>query len=63
MYISIFLLLSIDACGSGAIVPDEKGKGKKRAKNIPGLSDFGIEYAASSRAACRGCEQKIAKVI
>ncbi|XP_026467314.1 poly [ADP-ribose] polymerase-like [Ctenocephalides felis] len=51
----------VDACGSGAIVPDEKGKGKKRAKNIPGLSDFGIEYAASSRAACRGCEQKIAK--
>ncbi|XP_012286246.1 poly [ADP-ribose] polymerase [Orussus abietinus] len=38
------------------------GKGKKRSKAGGGESkDFKIEYAKSSRAACRGCEEKITK--
>ncbi|KAL3275884.1 hypothetical protein HHI36_020621 [Cryptolaemus montrouzieri] len=51
---------------SSLIVPDKKGKGKKRnagelsAKNSA-LKDFIIEYSKSSRAMCRGCEQKIMK--
>ncbi|XP_053681345.1 poly [ADP-ribose] polymerase [Anopheles nili] len=39
-----------------------KGKGKKRsASDALSLKDFGVEYAASGRAMCRGCEQKILK--
>lgn len=49
-----------------AIVPDAKGKGKKRpidkdaanAKKIA-LKDYTIQYAKSSRSVCKGCEQKI----
>ncbi|KAK7863506.1 hypothetical protein R5R35_009060 [Gryllus longicercus] len=37
-----------------------KGKGKKRA-GPGGIADFSIEYSKSSRATCRGCEQKIMK--
>ncbi|KAH8380159.1 hypothetical protein KR009_009295 [Drosophila setifemur] len=45
-----------DLIGGGA------KSGKKRAKNDDvALKDFGIEYAKSARAACRGCEQKISK--
>uniref|UniRef100_UPI003134487B Poly-(ADP-ribose) polymerase n=1 Tax=Tribolium castaneum TaxID=7070 RepID=UPI003134487B len=48
------------------IVPEKKGKGKKRdataiAQKNAALKDFKIEYAKSGRAACRGCEQKILK--
>lgn len=43
------------------VAPQEKGKGKKRAKPSEGLQDFGIEYSKSSRAECRGCLQKIMK--
>ncbi|XP_068156658.1 poly [ADP-ribose] polymerase [Drosophila tropicalis] len=40
----------------------EAKSGKKRSKAESGaLKDFGIEYAKSGRAACRGCEQKITK--
>lgn len=39
-----------------------KGKGKKRsAEQSNALKDFGVEYAASGRAVCRGCEIKILK--
>ncbi|XP_058823403.1 poly [ADP-ribose] polymerase [Topomyia yanbarensis] len=39
-----------------------KGKGKKRtAEQGMALKDFGIEYASSGRAMCRGCEIKILK--
>ncbi|XP_058058337.1 poly [ADP-ribose] polymerase [Anopheles bellator] len=39
-----------------------KGKGKKRsAAEGLALKDFGVEYAASGRAVCRGCEIKIMK--
>lgn len=44
------------------IVAEPKGKkGKKRTTGNDLLNDFGIEYAASSRAVCRGCEIKIMK--
>ncbi|XP_049305863.1 poly [ADP-ribose] polymerase isoform X3 [Bactrocera dorsalis] len=37
-------------------------KGKKRGTaEVNALKDFGIEYAKTSRATCRGCEQKILK--
>lgn len=50
-----------------------KGKGKKRAASngdevgevkmaAAAAKDFGIEYAKSGRAMCRGCEDKILKV-
>ncbi|KFB53219.1 AGAP003230-PA-like protein [Anopheles sinensis] len=39
-----------------------KAKGKKRsAGEALSLKDFGVEYAASGRAMCRGCEIKILK--
>ncbi|XP_017778505.1 PREDICTED: poly [ADP-ribose] polymerase [Nicrophorus vespilloides] len=42
------------------IVP--AGKGKKRAASDNGaLKDFTLEYSKSSRAMCRGCQQKIMK--
>lgn len=45
-----------------ADVPDGKGKkGKRSAKSDPATRDFGVEYAASGRATCRGCEIKILK--
>lgn len=37
-------------------------KGKKRGTvEVNTFKDFGIEYAKTSRATCRGCEQKILK--
>jgi hypothetical protein len=42
-----------------------KDKGKKRkasANNNVALKDFTVQYAKSSRSACRGCEEKIMKV-
>lgn len=46
---------------AGAL-PPPTGKGKKRTKGAAGGSkDFLIEYAKSSRAMCRGCEEKIVK--
>lgn len=55
------------------IVPTKgKGRGKKRAASngdegevkmtADAVKDFGIEYAKSGRAMCRGCEDKILKV-
>ncbi|CAH0546205.1 unnamed protein product [Brassicogethes aeneus] len=51
----------INTCG--AIVPDKKGKkrGADTAAKKNALKDFRIEYSKSSRAVCRGCEQKIMK--
>ncbi|CAK1553493.1 unnamed protein product [Leptosia nina] len=51
---------------SGAIMPVEKGKkgkGTKRKddKIQPGLSNFSVEYAKSSRASCKHCDIKICK--
>jgi hypothetical protein len=51
---------------ASVIVPDKKGKGKKRdaaaiAAKKSALKDFKIEYSKSGRATCRGCEQKILK--
>lgn len=51
---------------SGCIVPTTgKGKGKKRAAETAAtsiaLKDFGVEYAASGRATCCGCQIKILK--
>ncbi|RZB77497.1 poly-(ADP-ribose) polymerase [Asbolus verrucosus] len=51
---------------SSLIVPEKKGKGKKRdasavAAKKAALGDFKMEYAKSGRATCRGCEQKIMK--
>lgn len=43
-------------------LPASSGKGKKRGKATGGASqDFSIEYAKSSRATCKGCEEKIVK--
>lgn len=40
----------------------ESKSGKKRSKEEQqAVKDFGIEYAKSGRAACRGCELKINK--
>lgn len=54
----------IDSFGGGVVpaATTGKGKGKKRsaAENMA-LKDFGVEYAASARAMCRGCEIKIMK--
>ena len=51
--------------GGGNDVGSSKGRGKKRTAAIAdsGLKDFTIEYAKSSRSTCRGCEEKIMKVI
>lgn len=49
---------------SSVVVPSAsgKGKGKKRtAEQSMALKDFGVEYASSGRAVCRGCEIKILK--
>ncbi|KXJ68804.1 hypothetical protein RP20_CCG001602 [Aedes albopictus] len=54
----------IAALGNGVVAPaaSGKGKGKKRtAEQSMALKDFGVEYAASGRAVCRGCEIKILK--
>lgn len=58
---------------SDIVLPIQKGKGKGKGKGTKrgnadsnassALKDFTIEYAKSSRAACRVCEIKIAKVI
>lgn len=50
----------IDAC-AGAPAPIGKGKGKKRAATAGGFDNFSVESAKSSRATCRGCEEKIMK--
>lgn len=60
-----FLFSYCAASFGGGVVPAAttgKGKGKKRsaAENLA-LKDFGVEYAASARAMCRGCEIKIMK--
>lgn len=50
--------------GGDIIVPDKKGKkrdSKAVASKKSALKDFIIEYSKSSRAGCRGCEQKIMK--
>ncbi|KAL7740196.1 hypothetical protein ACLKA6_003902 [Drosophila palustris] len=47
--------------GSGSQTVESKS-GKKRSKQEQqAIKDFGIEYAKSGRAACRGCELKINK--
>lgn len=54
----------IAALGGGVVeaAPTGKGKGKKRtAEQSMALKDFGVEYASSGRAMCRGCEIKILK--
>lgn len=55
----------IVSLGNAVVVPTTgkgKGKGKKRtADQNMALKDFGVEYAASARAMCRGCEIKIMK--
>lgn len=64
-----FLSLSADVSNIVDIVPKGKGKGKKRTANdddevkmsTAATKDFGIEYAKSGRAVCRGCENKILK--
>lgn len=48
--------------GTIAVIPSKKGKGKKD-KVVEHFSDYTIEYAKSGRAACRGCLEKIAKVL
>ncbi|KAI4498125.1 hypothetical protein M0802_006611 [Mischocyttarus mexicanus] len=45
----------------GGKLPAPTKKGKKRGKGADASSDFSIEYAKSSRAMCRGCEEKIMK--
>lgn len=57
--------------GATAVIPtSKKGKSKKRLADDEGesskamsmlIKDFGIEYAKSGRAACVGCQLKIAK--
>lgn len=44
---------------AGKDVPKSKSKGKKR--QMGEFQDFTVEYAKSSRARCRGCEEKINK--
>ncbi|KAK5642117.1 hypothetical protein RI129_008284 [Pyrocoelia pectoralis] len=49
--------------GTDVILPDKKGKkrpGEAAAKKLA-LKDFIVEYSKSSRALCRGCQQKIIK--
>ncbi|KAF2885554.1 hypothetical protein ILUMI_20622 [Ignelater luminosus] len=49
---------------SAAVVPAQKGKKRDAsaaASSKAALKDFRIEYSKSSRAMCRGCEQKILK--
>lgn len=52
---------------AGASASNGKKKGKKRAADSDAKmtdvasKDFGVEYAASSRAECRGCQIKISK--
>ncbi|XP_058116088.1 poly [ADP-ribose] polymerase [Anopheles ziemanni] len=51
-----------DAIGVVPAAGGSKGKGKKRsAGEALSLKDFGVEYAPSGRAMCRGCEIKILK--
>ncbi|XP_061389126.1 poly [ADP-ribose] polymerase [Musca vetustissima] len=52
----------IDECGSVVVsVGSSKGGTKRTKTENSALKDFGLEYAKSGRAACRGCEQKILK--
>lgn len=60
---SINLLLQGIREGTIAEVPTKKGRGKGKTEKVAEqYSDFVVEYAKSSRAACRGCLEKIAKV-
>uniref|UniRef100_A0A182VQR6 Poly [ADP-ribose] polymerase n=1 Tax=Anopheles minimus TaxID=112268 RepID=A0A182VQR6_9DIPT len=46
----------------GVVPTAAKGKGKKRtAAEAQSLKDYGVEYASSGRAMCRGCELKVLK--
>lgn len=46
----------------GVVAAGVSGKGKKRSKTEnAAVKDFGVEYAKSARAACKGCELKISK--
>lgn len=45
-------------------VSNKKGKKEgSKEKVVEQFSDFRVEYSKSSRAACRGCLEKIPKVI
>lgn len=49
-----------------SVILKPNAKGQKRDSNVlaakkQALKDFKIEYSKSSRALCRGCEQKILK--
>ncbi|CAA9996602.1 unnamed protein product, partial [Nesidiocoris tenuis] len=59
----------VPAAGASCPEPEPKAKGKGKSKKRAAangadshLKDFTVEYAKSSRAACRGCELKLAKV-
>ncbi|XP_049283298.1 poly [ADP-ribose] polymerase [Anopheles funestus] len=53
---------AIATFAKGVVPAAGKGKGKKRsAAEAQSLKDFGVEYASSGRAMCRGCELKVLK--
>uniref|UniRef100_A0A182XE12 Poly [ADP-ribose] polymerase n=1 Tax=Anopheles quadriannulatus TaxID=34691 RepID=A0A182XE12_ANOQN len=53
---------AIAVFAKGVVPVAGKGKGKKRtAVEAQSLKDYGVEYAPSGRAMCRGCEIKILK--
>lgn len=61
-----YVIIIVESCGSGIVLPESKKKGKKRdaaavAAKKAALADFKIEYAKSSKSTCKGCEQKIMK--
>uniref|UniRef100_A0A7R8Z663 Poly [ADP-ribose] polymerase n=1 Tax=Timema douglasi TaxID=61478 RepID=A0A7R8Z663_TIMDO len=47
---------ALGVSGSNNDLPEKKGK-----KRGAAVKDYSVEYAKSNRAACRGCEEKIAK--
>jgi hypothetical protein len=50
--------------GTMAEIPGKKAKGKgKTEKVVEHFSELLIEYAKSGRAACRGCLEKVGKVL
>ncbi|KAM3962867.1 poly-(ADP-ribose) polymerase [Aphomia sociella] len=61
------LLSRIEDNSSGAVLPAEETKGKKRKASKTSqaasgnLKDFAVEYSKSSRATCKHCEIKICK--
>lgn len=52
---------SLEVSSSTSTSTSTKKGNKRSAGEGNAIKDFGIEYAKSSRAACRGCEQKILK--